>query len=31
MAIKDILRAAFKDNFIASFDHPVVRQLRGEV
>jgi hypothetical protein len=28
---KDILRITFKDRFITSLDHPVLRKLRGEV
>jgi hypothetical protein len=28
---KDLLRIAFKDRFIDSLDHPVLRKLRGEV
>ncbi len=28
---QEILRVAFKDRFIRSLDHPVVRRLRGEI
>jgi hypothetical protein len=28
---EDILRIAFKDRYIASLDHPKLRELRGEV
>jgi hypothetical protein len=31
LAFPDILRLAFKDRFIQSHDHPVLRALRGEV
>jgi hypothetical protein len=31
LPMKEILRIAFKDKYINSFDHPVLRQLRGEV
>ena len=31
IAFEEILRVAFKDRFITSLDHPVVRRLRGEV
>lgn len=31
MTLQEILEIAFKDNFIKSFDHPVVRRLRGEM
>lgn len=30
-AFREILRLAFKDRFIDSLDHPVVRRLRGEI
>lgn len=30
VSFKEILRIAFKDRFINSLDHPVVRRLRGE-
>jgi hypothetical protein len=29
--LQEILRVAFKDRFIRSSDHPVVRRLRGEI
>jgi hypothetical protein len=28
---RDLLRVAFKDRFIQSLDHPVLKKLRGEV
>ena len=28
---QELLRIAFKDRYIDSLDHPVLRQLRGEV
>src|SRR5262249_29777902 len=31
MPMSDMLRIAFKDRFIQSIDHPVLRQLRGEL
>jgi hypothetical protein len=31
MPFKDLLRIAFRDRFISSLDHPVLRRLRGEV
>jgi hypothetical protein len=31
MELRDILAIAFKDRFIDSLDHPVLRRLRGEV
>jgi hypothetical protein len=31
LSFKEILRLAFKDRFINSADHPVIRKLRGEV
>ena len=30
VSFQEILRIAFRDQFIRSFDHPVVRRLRGE-
>ncbi|SRR5579885_1875775 len=30
LAFKEVLRLAFKDRFITSLDHPVLRRLRGE-
>ena len=30
VAFAGLLRVAFKDRFIRSLDHPVLRQLRGE-
>lgn len=29
LSLKDILRLAFKDRFIQSIDHPIVKKLRG--
>jgi hypothetical protein len=29
--MQDLLRIAFKDNLIEAHDHPILRQLRGEV
>ena len=29
--INELLKVAFKDRFISSLDHPVLRKLRGEV
>ena len=29
--IEELLRTAFKDRFISTLDHPVLRRLRGEV
>jgi len=31
LAMKDLLRIAFKDFYIQTLDHPILRQLRGEV
>jgi hypothetical protein len=31
LSFQELLRIAFKDRFIPSLDHPVLRQLRGEV
>jgi len=31
LSFEEILKVAFKDHFITSLDHPVVRRLRGEV
>jgi hypothetical protein len=31
MSMKEILEIAFKGRYIDSFDHPVLRKLRGEV
>jgi len=31
LPFRDLLRIAFRDRFIQSLDHPVLRQLRGEV
>jgi hypothetical protein len=31
LSFRDLLRIAFKDQFIQTLDHPVLRQLRGEV
>jgi hypothetical protein len=31
VAFKEILKIAFKDRFIRTTDHPVIRRLRGEV
>ncbi len=31
MPFADMLRVAFKDKYIASWDHPVLQRLRGEV
>lgn len=31
LSMSEILRRAFKDRFIRSLDHPVLKQLRGEV
>jgi hypothetical protein len=31
LALKDLLRIAFKDYHIQTLDHPVLRQLRGQV
>jgi hypothetical protein len=31
LAFRDILRIAFKERFITSVDHPILRKLRGEV
>ena len=31
LPFRELLRIAFKDRFIQSLDHPVLRQLRGEV
>lgn len=31
LPFRELLRIAFKDRFIPSIDHPVLRQLRGEV
>ena len=28
---EQLLEVAFKDRFVRDFDHPVLRQLRGEV
>jgi hypothetical protein len=31
LTMRDLLKIAFRDRYIADFDHPVLRQLRGEV
>ena len=31
ITFQEILRVAFKDQFISSQDHPVLRRLRGEI
>jgi hypothetical protein len=31
LPLRELLRIAFKDRFITALDHPVLRQLRGEV
>ena len=31
VSFRELLRIAFKERFISSQDHPVLRQLRGEV
>jgi hypothetical protein len=31
LALSALLRIAFKDCFIRTLDHPILRQLRGEV
>jgi hypothetical protein len=31
VAFQEVLRIAFKERFIRSLDHPVLRQLRGEI
>lgn len=31
MTFRDILKTAFEDRFIDSIDHPILKQLRGEV
>ena len=31
MTFRDMLKIAFEDRFIDSTDHPILKQLRGEV
>jgi hypothetical protein len=31
LPFKELLRVAFKDKYINSLDHPILRKLRGEV
>ena len=31
LSLEEILKIAFRDKFIQSFDHPVVKELRGEL
>jgi hypothetical protein len=30
LTLKELLRIAFKDRFIDTYEHPVLRRLRGE-